>query len=70
MLNELETAYWTIVNKSVSIIDESLGMFLERLMMTALFAKKITTGEEDVKVYEAFLSHNYPTFISNFKKWE
>jgi hypothetical protein len=70
MLNELETTYWTIVNKSINIIEEDLGMFLERLMMTAIFAKKITCTDDDVKVYEAFLSHNYPTFINNFKKWE
>lgn len=60
MLNELETAYWVIVNKIVDISQVDLGMFLETLMMTALYAKKLTSSGDDIRIYEAFLSHNYP----------
>lgn len=45
MLNELELAYWDIVNEVVDIEKVELGLFLERLMMTALYAKKLTCGD-------------------------
>lgn len=45
MLNELEVAYWQITNKAIEIADLDLGMFLERLMMTALYAKKLMCND-------------------------
>jgi len=44
MLNELETAYWQLVNKATEIEKVELHNFLERLMMTALYAKRYTTS--------------------------
>ena len=60
MLNELETAYWQLVNKATEIERVELHSFLERLMMTALYAKRYTCTLHEIKVFEAFLSHNYP----------
>lgn len=69
MLNELEVVYWSLVNELVQLSLVSLDSFLKRLMMTALFAKKLTNPEIEVRIYEAFLSHNYPKFINEYYHW-
>lgn len=38
--------------------------------MTALLTKKLTSEEDDIKVYEVFLAHNYPRFMGNYYLWE
>lgn len=45
MLNELETSYWQLVNKVTEIDKVDLQFFLERLMMTALYAKRLTCSQ-------------------------
>ena len=70
MLNELETVYWAIVSDAINVATVDLGMFLENLMMTALYSKKLTCNQDDIKIYEAFLTHNYPLFMGNYHFWE
>ncbi len=40
------------------------------MMMSALLAKKVATDEDEVKVFYAFLQHNYPRFMENYFLWE
>lgn len=70
MLNELEVAYWQAINKEIDIMEVPNDLFLQRMMMTALLAKKFTCDDEQIKVFETFLSHNYPKFMQSFYEWE
>jgi hypothetical protein len=38
--------------------------------MTALQAKKITITDEEFDIFCAFINHNYPKFMNNYKIWE
>lgn len=69
MLNELETSYWQLVNKTTDIEKVELHNFLERLMMTALYAKRYTCPPSEILIYEAFLSHNYPQLMNSYCAW-
>jgi hypothetical protein len=40
------------------------------MMMTALLAKKHSNDDSTIKVYYAFLNHNYPKFMESYKVWE
>lgn len=52
------------------IIEVPTDMFLQRLMITALKAKKIALNEESIRVFELFLSHNNPQFMQVFYQWD
>ena len=60
MMNELEIAYWNIINREIEDMEVPNDHFIEMLMMTALQAKRMTCEENMIKVFEAFLGHNYP----------
>ena len=70
MLNELETVYWALSNSMLDIISIETDLILDYLMITALFAKKLTCGNEEIKIHESFLSHNYQMFMKNYLMWE
>lgn len=38
--------------------------------MTALMAKKLTSGEKEVRVFYTFLQHNYEKFMESYFEWE
>ena len=59
MFNELEIVYWFLLNKDLGIKDVSAQDFLSCLLSSALYAKSLTLDEE-IKVFEAFIGHNYP----------
>lgn len=60
MMNELELVYWYCTCKLVKIYaPEEEVFFLNRLMMSALFAKKRACNNEDGEIFECFLIHNY-----------
>lgn len=69
-MNELETVYWSLTNNILGLAEIETGMALDYLMITALFAKKLNCDEAENKIHEAFLSHNYPTFMRNYMIWE
>ncbi len=48
MLNEMEIAYWQMINKEIKIQQVKKEFFLQRMMMTALLAKKLATDEKQV----------------------
>lgn len=58
-----------MINKEIDILTVPIDLFLQRLLMTALLAKKCTSEEDDIKVFEIFLSHNYPMFMQSFAEW-
>lgn len=60
MMNELEIGYWNIINKDIDLMEVPNEDFIEVLMMTALQAKRMSCDETLIKVFEAFLGHNYP----------
>jgi hypothetical protein len=70
MLNELELAYWQVINKEIGIMEVPNDLFLQRLMMTALLAKSFTTEKPQIDVFKSFLGHNYPIFMQSFTEWE
>lgn len=70
MLNELETVYWSLTNNILRISAIDSDLILDYLMITALFAKKMTCEPEEIKIHESFLSHNYQVFMRNYLIWE
>lgn len=59
MFNELEVVYWYMINKDLCIKDVPADDFLSYLLSSALHAKSLTLDDE-IKVFEAFIGHNYP----------
>lgn len=70
MMNELEVVYWSVANNLVHISTVDQDFTLDYLMITALFAKKLTCGDEEVKIHESYLSHNFQMFMKNYIIWE
>eukprot|EP00347_Sterkiella_histriomuscorum_P006636 403352014 len=70
MLNETEIACWEIINDEMNISLVKNKFFLQRIMMTALLAKKYSNDENVLQVYYSFLNHNYPKFMESYKVWE
>lgn len=48
MLNEIEIACWQIINEEINVTEVKKKFFIQRLMMTALFAKKQTNSDETI----------------------
>lgn len=69
-MNELEIVYWSLTNKMLTISGIDIDLILDYLMITALFAKKLTCDDEEIKIHESFLSHNYQPFMRNYLIWE
>lgn len=40
------------------------------MMMTALLAKKLANDAALIRVFYAFLTHNYPRFMEPYAHWE
>ena len=59
-MNEVEIAYWNIINREIDLLAVSNDHFIELLMMTALQAKRMTCDPTLIRIFEAFLGHNYP----------
>ena len=38
--------------------------------MTALHAKQKAVSSSEGNIYEAFLAHNYPQFMANYRQWK
>ena len=38
-------------------------------MMTGLLAKTLASQSSEIKIFHAFLSHNYPKFMRNYHSW-
>jgi hypothetical protein len=71
MMNEFEIVFWwNVINREIDLREVPNDHFIELLMMTALQAKRVTCEEADIKVYEAFLGHNYPQFMINYETWK
>jgi hypothetical protein len=66
MLNEIEIAYWYLINSEIQIVKVKKEFFLQRMMMSALLSKKVSTDENQVNVFYAFLAHNYPRFMDSY----
>ena len=67
MLNELEIAYWQMINQEIQIHKVKKEYFLQKMMMTGLMAKKLTNNEEASRVFYTFLEHNYDKFMDAYK---
>lgn len=70
MLNEIEIAYWNIINRDIDLLEVPSDHFIELLMMTALQAKRMTCEPSLIRIFEAFLGHNYPRFMINYETWK
>jgi hypothetical protein len=70
MMNEIEIAYWNIINRDIDLLEVPCDHFIELLMMTALQAKRMTCEPSLIRVFEAFLGHNYPQFMQNYETWK
>lgn len=66
----MEIAVWQIINDEVNITQVKKKYFLQRMMMTALLAKKFTNDEQTIQVFYSFLNHNYPKFMESYKIWK
>ena len=61
MMNELEIAFWwNVLTREIDLREVLNDNFIELLMMTALQAKRLTCEDREIRVFEAFLGHNYP----------
>lgn len=69
MLNELEVSYWHMINYEIKILRVQNQVFLQRLMMTALLAKKMTTTVHEFEVFTNFLYHNNPKVMHSYNQW-
>ena len=69
-MNELEIAYWNVINKEIDLNEVPNDHFIELLMMTALQAKRMTCEKHEIQIFEAFLGHNYPQFMINYETWK
>ena len=70
MLNEIEVAVWHIINKEIELVNLPNDQILQRLMMTALKAKKIILDQNEMIVFIIYLGHNYPKLMQSFYEWE
>ena len=70
MMNELEVAFWNIINREIDLLGVRNDHFIELLMMTALQAKRMTCEPPQIRIFEAFLGHNYPQFMINYETWK
>ena len=71
MMNEFEIVFWwNVINREIDLREVPNDHFIELLMMTALQAKRVTCEEDDIKIFEAFLGHNYPQFMLNYETWK
>jgi hypothetical protein len=70
MLNEFEIAQWNIINREIDLKQVVSEHLIEMLMMTALQAKRMTNDPAVIKVFEAFLGHNYPQFMVDYETWK
>ncbi|CDW74245.1 UNKNOWN [Stylonychia lemnae] len=70
MMNELEISAWQMINKDIELVNLPNDQILQRLMMTALKAKKFVQEESEMKVFTIFLTHNYPKLMQSFNEWE
>jgi hypothetical protein len=66
MFNEVEIAYWHSINKETDMNDVPRDLFLQKLMMSALLAKEFAEEERKVRIFKAFISHNYPIFMEGY----
>jgi hypothetical protein len=70
MMNEFEITMWNIINRGINMLEVPNDHFIELLMMTALQAKRMTSDPSLIRIYEAFLGHNYPQFMINYETWK
>ena len=71
MLTEIDLAYWVLLTREIGMVQTvSKEFFLQRLMMAALLAKKLTTDVEYIRIFEVFLMHNYPKLMESYYYWE
>lgn len=61
---------WSIINREINMREVSNEHFIELLMMTALQAKRMTCEPSLMRIFEAFLGHNYPQFMINYEVWK